>query len=229
MIAVIGADGAGKSTLTCELRRWLSCQLRTCHYYMGSQQPSQITRLIHTAYRIAGKVCRTWSGFVGEERSASGALCWLQCVSRSLYHLSVGRDRYGRYVAGRRQAAEGAIVICDRYPLAAIHRVMERRPMDGPRIASEAGNEMDRVTRMLSQLEKNIYRKIYPPDCIFVLHVSPEVSQQRKPDHSREIIETKSRALTQMDTQDLPTIEIDADQSHEQVLLQVKTALWQLL
>lgn len=229
VIAVIGADGAGKSTVSIELRRWLSYKLRTRYRYMGSQQPSPMTRLVHTGYRVAIKTQLTWTSLVGEDRVFNRALHWLRCFSRSLYHLSVGRDRYRRYVAGRRQAAEGAIVICDRYPLEAIHRVMEKRPMDGPQIAAEIGNEMDRITRVLSQLEKDIYRRIHPPDCILALHVSPEVSLQRKPSHSLEVIEAKSRALRQMDTQDLHVIEIDADQPYEQVLLQVKRALWQSL
>jgi thymidylate kinase len=229
VIAVVGADGAGKSTLTWELYEWLGHQLRVAHYYMGSQEPSRLTRFLHNGYRVALKLRITWRNLIGQGRSSGGALDWLQRLSRNLYHLSVGRDRYQRYIAGLRQAARGAIVLCDRYPLEAIHQVMESRPMDGPQIATEAGDEMGRLTRKLSEWEQAIYRKIHPPDHILVLHVSPEVSQQRKPDHQWEMIETKSRALRHMDTQNLHVIEIDADQSYEQVLLQSKAAIWKLL
>ena len=67
------------------------------------------------------------------------------------------------------------------------------------------------------------------PECVVALHVSPAVSLRRKPDHRLEVIEAKSRALRQMDRKDLRVIEIDADQAYEQVLLQVKRALWERL
>jgi thymidylate kinase len=148
---------------------------------------------------------------------------------RNLYHISTGWDRYHRYLAGRQQASQGAIVIYDRYSLEAIHRVMEGRPMDGPQIAAGAGNEMGRLTRTLSRVEQSIYRKICSPDHLFVLHVSPHISQQRKPDHERKMIETKGQALRKMNSQGLCVTEIDADQPFEQVLLHIKTVLWDLL
>jgi len=229
VVAVIGADGAGKSTIIGELHKWLAWKLQVRRYYMGSQQPSRTTQLLYIVSRIAGKIHRIWNGLVGDMHSSSGPLFWLSRLSRNLYHLSVGQDRYRRYILARRQAAQGAIVLCDRYPLDAIWRVMEGRPMDGPQIAVEAGLEMDRMTSALSRMEQDIYRKIRPPDHIVVLHVSPEVSQRRKPDHALEMIEAKSQALRQMERQGLHVIDIDADQPFEQVLLQIKTALWQML
>ncbi|RLC77199.1 MAG: hypothetical protein DRJ03_20560 [Chloroflexi bacterium] len=229
-VAVIGADGAGKSTIVNELREWLSWKLNVRSYYMGSQEPSLTSKLLHIGMRISKITHRVWSNLVGKERASSRASYWIYRLWRNIRHLSIGRDRYRRYITGKQQAAAGKIVICDRYPLMAIHKVMQdRRPMDGPQIAAETKGQMGRLTRTLSKMEQDIYQGIYPPDCIFVLHVSPDVSQQRKPDHSREMIEAKSRALVQMVPQGLNIIEIDADQSFEQVLLQVKTALWQLL
>ena len=229
VIAVIGADGAGKSTVIQELRKWLSWKLEVRRYYMGSQQPSSASQLLYTLFRIARKACRVWGGFAGEKRMSSNLLRQLRDLVRNLYHLSVGRDRYRRYIRARQRAAQGAITLCDRYPLAAICWVMEGRPMDGPQIAVEAGQEMGKITRTLSGMEQDIYRKICPPDHIFVLHVSPEVSQRRKPDHAPEMIEAKSQALKQMERQGLHVIDVDADQPFEQVLLQIKTALWQFL
>jgi gluconate kinase len=106
---------------------------------------------------------------------------------------------------------------------------MEGIPMDGPRVDVEARYQMGKITRALSKMERDIYRKICPPDHIFVLHVSPEVSQRRKPDHDPEMIEVKSQALKQMERQGLHVIDVNADQPFEQVLLQIKTALWQFL
>jgi thymidylate kinase len=229
LVAVIGADGAGKSLLVGELHAWLSWKIQTCQYYMGSQRPSRTSRSLHLAARMAGKAQRVWSRLVGENRRSSQLLFQLQRALRNLYHVAVGRDRYRRYRSAKQQATRGAIALCDRYPLAAIWQVMKTRPMDGPQIAVEAGREADQVTRTLARMEQDVYRKICPPDHLFVMHVSPEVSQQRKPDHDRGMIEAKASALQQMERQGLHVIEVDADQPLEQVLLQAKAALWQLL
>ena len=229
LVAVIGADGAGKSLLVGELHTWLSWKLQACQYYMGSQQPSRTTRSLNLATRIAGKGHRVWSRLVGEDNRFSRLLFQLQHMLRNLYHLAVGRDRYLRYLSARQQATRGAIALCDRYPLAAIWQVMKTRPMDGPQIAAESGREADPMTRALSRIEQDVYRKICVPDHVFILHVSPEVSRQRKPDHDRAMIETKASALKQMERQGLHVIEVDADQPLDQVLLQTKTALWQLI
>jgi thymidylate kinase len=229
VIAVIGADGSGKSTVSHELCRWLSCQLRTCYYYMGSQQPSRVTRGIHLGYRIAGKLHVTCIRCPRQSRAIGRLLYWLRSLLHHLYNLAVGWDRLGRYRAGRRKAAQGAVVICDRYPLAAIHRVMESRPMDGPQIAATVGNRMDRIARLLSRLEQDMYHAMRPPDWIVALHVSPEVALQRKPDHDLGVIEAKTHAIERMERRGLRMIDIDANQPVEQALLQVKTAVWQIL
>jgi thymidylate kinase len=228
MIAVIGADGAGKSTVVDELCQWLSWKLNVRSYYMGSKEPSPISQAILVGVRIARKSHSVWDHLVGEKRPSTGILYRLHRSFRTLYHISTGWDRYRRYIAGRRQVSQGAVTIYDRYPLAAIHRVMEGRPMDGPRIAAEAGDKMGKLTKALAKVEQNIYQKIRLPDHLFVLHVTPHVSQQRKPEHEREMIEVKSQALRRMNPQNLCTTEIDADQPFEQVLRQAQTTLWKL-
>ena len=229
MVAVIGADGAGKSASAQELCTWLSWKLKARCFYMGSQQPSLVSRLLHASFRMARKAYRTWSGFAGEKRMTSNVLCRFQGLLCNLYRLSVGQDRYRRYIRARQQAAQGTIILCDRYPLAAIYEVMKGRPMDGPHITVEAGQGVDRITGALSGMERAIYRKIRPPDRIFALHVSPEVSQRRKPDHDPEIIEAKSEALEKMERRGLHVVDVDADQPFEQVLLQIKAAMWESL
>jgi thymidylate kinase len=226
-IAVVGADGAGKSTVVGELTRWLSWRLTVPTYYMGSKQSSRVTKLAGWGTRIFGYPYRRSRTLIGENNVVSKLLCGLQSLFQSLHRIGIARDRYGRYVAGRRYASQGALVVYDRYPLEAV-RIADRF-MDGPQIASMHQNRMGPVVAALSRIEEDIYRRIRPPDHLFVLQVSPEVSSQRKPDHKPEILEVKSQALNEMERDGLRITEIDADQPLDRVLLEVKTRLWDLL
>jgi thymidylate kinase len=226
-IAVIGADGAGKSTVVSELAKWLSWRLTVHTYYMGSKQPSRITKMARLGSRIFGYACRKSRALIGGKNAISKLLCGLQDLFQSLHRVGIARDRHGRYVAGQKHALQGALVVYDRYPLEAV-RIADRF-MDGPQIASMHPNGMGPMVAALSRIEEDIYQRIRPPDHLFVLQVSPAVSSQRKPDHKPEVLEVKSQALNEMEQDGLRLTEIDADQPLDQVLLEIKTRLWDLL
>jgi hypothetical protein len=194
---------------------------------MGTSQPSRRTRLLKSIARLAGLIhAGCWRVF-----GAHGVLTRLtggpQRLLENLRILSEGRDRYNRYQAGRRRAAQGAVVLYDRYPLEAV-RIFDRI-MDGPRIAALSREPLGPITRRLARVEEALYRRIRPPDHVFVLRVAPEVSQARKRDHDPVIIRAKSQAISQIARDGLSLIDIDAEAPLEQVLLQIKTALWRLL
>lgn len=228
-IAIIGADGAGKSTIIGHMRKYLSWKLKSRTYYMGSQEPSFRSKVLHLGVLFWGKAYRAGSLLLKREHPFNRVLMGFFRLSRNIHHLSISLDRYRRYRTGRQQALQGSIVIYDRYPLTAIHAVMTGKPMDGPHIAAETPGRQDKITQSLSMLEQKIYRKIRPPDYLVRLHVSPSVSQERKPDHDFGMIVAKSRALKEMDQTGLNIIDINADAPFDEVLLLIKKSLWQVL
>jgi thymidylate kinase len=225
--AVIGVDGAGKSTVVNELRRWLSWRLTTRLYYMGSQQPSVLTRIVGFASKVTSSVYHIGCKFTGAKSYISKFLAgpsrWFEYVRQ----ITFARDRYKRYLAGQRNASQGLVVIYDRYPLEGVR--LGARFMDGPWIAAMPHKEMGPAATFSSQIEQSFYRAIRPPDHLFVLQVSPEVSAKRKPDHDRQVVEAKALALKNASWNGWCMTEINADQPLDQVLLQIKTAIWNLL
>lgn len=226
-IALIGADGAGKSTILKELKKWLSWRLTVRSYYMGSRQHSKPTRLIAWISKMAGYAYRALCSLIGENNFLSKALKVPYLFLRNLYFINIGEDRYARFVSGWKQASQGALVLYDRYPLETVR--INGRYMDGPRIASLHPEDIGQMTAKMTAVEENVYRKIRLPDHIFVLDVSPEVSAQRKPDHKQEKLETKIESLDNIEQDSLCVTHINADQPLDQALLQIKTAIWDLL
>jgi hypothetical protein len=232
-IAVIGADGAGKSTIVSALRKWFSWKLDVRVFYMGSgEQLSRPSQAIKIVSKILTWFQRGCSAVLGQENGLSRILGRGCRFTRQLRYLSIAQTRYKRYLASRQQAAQGSIIIYDRYPLAGIHRAMDdsRPPMDGPRIAWTCkGEKLRGITAHLARTEEEIYQKISPPDYLVLLHVSPGVSLQRKPEHCREEVVPKIQAIESMDRCGLRVIDIDAEQPLDRTLLQIKSGLWDIL
>lgn len=110
LFALVGADGAGKSTLARELRAWLGWKLEVEDAYFGIPKSARGYRALMRARRLLG-----WK--------------WLD-AERWIY---TARYRVRTWRRARRGVAAGAVVIADRYPLADLWLPPE--PMDGPRLA----------------------------------------------------------------------------------------------
>ncbi len=235
IMALIGADGAGKSTMCQKLAQWLGRRLNVHSYYLGSKQPSRRSELLYILFRIARRSQRAVSRWLGEKNVLSKWIGGLRDILLSAHHLSIGQDRRRRYRAGKKKAMAGSIVIYDRYPLESISTGTEFRLLDGPQIAVTIDGEMGAITRALARAEKNLYRGIRLPDYLIVLGVSPDVSLQRKPDHRRAAIEAKARAVGELkamansDARKLGLIYLNADLPLEGVLSQLKTRIWRVL
>jgi hypothetical protein len=229
-VGLIGADGAGKSTLCAELHRWLAWKLEAPVYYLGSKQPSRRSEALYMLFRAARRGQRALSAALGAgsppARAAAAARQTLLCF----HCLSIGYDRYARYLAGRAQARAGAVAIFDRYPLEAISARADHRLLDGPQIPRLVG-EGGPIIRALAAAELRLYRKMPPPDQLFVLHVSPDVSLRRKPDHQRDSVAAKSQALRDLEGAAGVTglVSIDADQPLADVLGRLKAQIWRVL
>lgn len=226
-VAFVGADGAGKSTIIEHVVKWLSWRTIVRTYYMGNSQPSPGTRAVKSLAKAARMIHavsrRVFGGSSVLERQAGSARRFFE----SLRYIADGRDRYRRALAGRRKANQGAIVIFDRYPLRGVR--VANRELDGPRIATVHSGHAGSFMARLARAEERLYQRIPPPEHLFILRVSPAVSQERKPDHRRETIEAKSQAMEQIEADGFGSTHIDADLPLDQVLLEIKTALWRLL
>lgn len=227
MIALVGVDGSGKSTLSSALTDWLSWKIDTPYYYLGSKQPSVWTKWSYVFFRIARRSHREFSTKFGEDNLFSSTLINLRQIFLALHYLFVGYDRHRRYQLAKREAGKGSVVIFDRFPFQA--------PLDGPEIHLIDNGRLNPISRTLSRMEQNLYRKFEYVDLLILLNVTPETSLQRKPDHPRETIQAKNIALDEVQSRLAKEPEprnwvvIDAERSLDDVLLHVKRLVWAAL
>jgi thymidylate kinase len=218
-IAIVGVDGAGKSTVVREVSKFLSWRLVTRRYYMGTRKTSLSRLSVRLATAVAKLTRRTPLRTLTE-----------QCrdLLLAVQNLADARARHRHYVAGCRAAAGGAVVIYDRFPLEAIQ--IKGHAMDGARIAwRHSGAPPNNAIRWLARREERHYQQIRLPDLLVVLQVSADVAGARKPDHSPEIIAAKCEAVAAIRRTGIPLLEVDAGRPLNEVLSEIKQAIWRLL
>ncbi len=122
LIAIVGGDGAGKSTVVDALSRWLSSEHIDSHtMHMGKPRWSPLTAIVKGLLKLVAATKRSSTSSAKALRSslavADEGKMTLRNRARLGWEVLTARDRFRTYRRARRLASNGSIVLCDRYPL----------------------------------------------------------------------------------------------------------------
>ncbi len=224
IVAVMGGDGAGKSTAISDVARWLGDEFDVTRVHLGkpprSHTPYGVRGALMVADRAQGLV-RSAGKTSGTDREAGLSfddfrrIGWLACIAR---------DRRRAYEAARRRASQGSIVISDRFPHPAL-KVMDVAQI-GRRFPLA---ESSRVARLLMQAEERYHSAISAPDIAIVLVVDPREAARRKTDERFEYVLERSQEIWEMDWKDTGVVVVDAGRPPEDVAAEIKEIIWDRL
>jgi thymidylate kinase len=226
-VALIGPDGAGKTTVIDQVVKWLGWRLSLRVLYLGTARPSTSTAAVQSLSRVARRAANVLGPFVGPATAVRLARSANLVIG--LRYVAEAGDRASRAREGRRLAMNGALVVFDRYPLDWVR--LATRPVDGPRI-SELGDASRRgLLARLRQREEAIYARIPAPDLVILLTIDPETALARKGNASPEKIATKAKAVLDAARRESGegVVAIDASQPLEDVVRAVEDEIWRRL
>lgn len=212
VIALVGSDGSGKTTLGNALFGWMAARQPTRFCHLG-KQTGNWGRAIARVPLIGRKADSTIAGKAVQSRKSKGAGPGAAVV---IFILSM--RRLVRFVRMRRLHAMGYVILTDRYPQAVVPG-----PMDGPGlVARQPGNVLVRV---LTWLEQVIYDWMagFRPDLVLRLHVDLATALARKPDHRPETLRQKVADVPRLSFNGAPVVDLDATQPMEKVLETART------
>lgn len=225
MIAIVGGDGAGKSTAVDEIFAWLSKDFETKKVHLGKPAWSWTTKIVR-GFLLLGRLTGLYPyhnslilySLEPNSPPFRGYYPWL------LRQLCTARDRYLAYSKARRFANNGGLVVCDRFPLPQV------KLMDGP-IGGKAINagQSNRLVRFLVKLENRYYQPITSPELLIVLRLDPEIAVRRKTSEDGAIVHIRSTEIWELDWHATPARVIDTSQSREAVLAELKSIIWSAL
>lgn len=217
LIAVVGSDGTGKSTLTADLVKNLQKYRATERRYLGlisGEDGDKIKRLpvigVWLERRLAAKSDKT------QRMSNKPPALWAALI---MYGFSVWRAANLRKV--QRLAESGVLVISDRFPQAEISGFY----YDGPGIGVERAKGW-LMTRLAAR-EKRLYQSmaLCRPELIIRLDIDVDTAFSRKPDHSYEELKDKISAMVRLQYNGSRIIELDAKAPYDEVLEKALNAI----
>ncbi|NNF13748.1 MAG: hypothetical protein HKN72_11015 [Gemmatimonadetes bacterium] len=225
IIAIIGSDGAGKSTVTRELVRWLRWKVDAHMVYLGSGD-GRVGLPVRVLKSLASRTKPSKRGVAshGTKRASEDRLRRRPLVKElgsCLLALAIGNERLRKVRKAHRARRKGSVLITDRFPQRQYPGIY-----DGPKLDSADGGSA--LRRYFAKLEEQIYREIeaQPPDLVVRLRVPASVALHRKPDHSEAEIRRKAELTGQIEFPGATVLDVDASAPLEDVLRSVKTVVW---
>lgn len=235
LVAVLGADGAGKTTQTHQLRELLGQCLAVEGAYLG--RGDWVSAAQQVAAEIKWGILETLtsrrrpppSGPI--DHPGTGVATTGDRTRLKHRALQLARDAARVAMAGRKRrdldrAARlrraGVVVVTDRFPHP---EIME---LDGPGVQVRPGDPKWRQT--LAALERREFARMRcTPDVVIRLRLDPRVAHARKPDHRLEDIERKAAALDVGTYPGAKVFDVDAAQPLEVVAERLGRIVWETL
>lgn len=234
IVAVLGADGSGKSTVTSEIVKCLSQKLDVMPVYLGSGDgAASLPRLPLIWATRAAKTLQQFSprlnlqkhdrATANTDTKTAQSSSRLSQLAKILWATTLTYEKQNKLKQSCSAKDRGMIVITDRYPQSQILGFN-----DGPLLSN--GKSFPPALR---QWEFERYQQMaatMPPDLVIKLNVTPEVALARKPESPAGVVRQKVAAIQslQFPAQTM-VVDIDATQPLSDVLLKAKWAVWESL
>ena len=216
IIAFIGQDGAGKSTVTNEIADWLSWKLDARRFYLGSGDHYKSWQKFFLSYIEKKNIKKKRIGYIVY---ALLTISNYKKIAKTYYRITKKAERYSQ---------KGGIALFDRYP-----QIIFEGRNDGPKIRTtlkkiKKSSLIYRFIEHSAKIEEKYIRNAIKikPDLVFKLMLSPEESIRRKPEESLEEVKIKHNIIEKWDFTNVPTYQIDAAQDYAEEIKEIKTIIW---
>ena len=231
VIAFVGPEATGKSTLIAEMSGWLGEHFAIEHIHAGKPKSTLLTsvpNLLVPALRSlfpSSRSTRLEAQYLYEPSDKPQTSFPLIFAIRSAL---LAYDRRSLLSRAYSRAANGTIVLCDRYPSS------QSGAPDGPQLSQLAtSTDQDSIRHRLAHIEARLYRQIPPPDVVIYLNAPLEVALLRNATRGKkepeDYVRRRHARSSNLEFEKAPVHKINTNQPFDKTVLEVKKALWNAL
>lgn len=205
LIALVGCDGSGKSTLSADLHALLAIRgrIEICYLGLGS---GDLGRRIGKLPLVGPSIARALARKATKTRSGDETIPGLP-TALIVFGFSLLRLRRFRHVLALRR--RGVTVITDRYPQAEIAGFY-----DGPGLSAARAGSL--LVSWLAARERAIYEWMasFRPSVVLRLNIDADTAYARKPDHALDLLREKVSVTPLLRFNGARIVELDAHQPY---------------
>jgi thymidylate kinase len=229
VIAFVGSEATGKSSLIAEMSRWLGEHFAVEEIHAGKPKATLLTfipnALVPALRARFPKYRSTYIEGLNAKKERTEESHQRYPLISAVRATLLAHDRRALLTQAYSQAANGTIVLCDRYP-----SLQEGAP-DSPQLAGVVGaTDQPLLQRQLAAMESQLYRSIPPPDLVVYLSAPLDVTINRNATRGKkepeEYVRWRHARSSQLEFGKAPVCRVNTDQPLDQTVLEVKKAIW---
>lgn len=226
VVAILGCDGAGKSTTLSYIKKQFKTKLDVVSIYFGSGDGSS-SLLRKPMKLVARKVGGKGVGHAVEreyaEQKKVSFKSRLYSAAKVLWAVTLAKEKKSKQRQMVKARNNGMLVLTDRYPQSNMPGAS-----DGPLLSRYQSGKG--LMKRISKWEKRVYQSfsVNPPDLTIKLMVPTDVAIARKPEMSVEEIDNKKSIVMGMNISEHTAI-IDTSRPFEITRGEVMKEIWDLI
>lgn len=229
-VSFVGVDGSGKSTVSTIIYKWLDAEFDTVRFYAGAGdgKKDMLSSILLKGYKAIKKDEGPQGSVMSSPDDFSKrTLTFKQKIKglgSSIAYNRILKSNINNLKKSEKLVKSGVVCIMDRYPQNSIPYVH-----DGAKVRKyDTGKG---ILHLCAKKEEAMLLSIkeYPYSVLFRLIVSPEVSYDRKPEESIQSLKYKVETLQRVKFDVNKVVDVDASKPLEEVVLKVKTEIWNTL
>lgn len=231
VIAFVGPEATGKSTLIAEMSNWLGEHFAVEKIHAGKPKSTVLTaipNLLVPALRSlfpGSRSTQLEARYLYEEQPEKPRTSYpLIFAIRSVL---LAYDRRSLLSRAYSQAANGTVVLCDRYPS------LQHGAPDSPQLTQlPISTNRYSIRRRLARIEARLYRQIPPPDLVIYLSAPLEVALSRNASRGKKEPEDYVRRRHARSSNlefETSVYQLSTNQPFDRTILEAKKAIWNAL
>ena len=226
VVAILGCDGAGKSTTLSYIKKEFNKKLDVVSIYFGSGDGSS-SLLRKPMKLVARKVGGKGVGHAVEkeyaEKKKVSLKSRLYSIAKVLWAVTLAKEKKTKQKQMVKARNNGLLVLTDRYPQSDMPGAS-----DGPLLSRYQSS--NGLMKRISDWEQKIYESfsVNAPDLTIKLMVPTDVAIARKPEMTAEEIENKKNIVMGMDISEHTAV-IDTSRPFEITRGEVMKEIWDLI